>query len=720
MARPLRSTASLLAATLALATFGMGGAQAAEGDQVTVFGINDFHGRITSSGNDLACTLERQRAGADTSFFLSAGDNIGATEFASFVAQDNPTIDYLNAIELDASAVGNHEFDAGFADLEDRVVPRADFTYLGANVYGSDGTRALPAYSIEERDGVRVAVIGVVTEQTSTLVSPGGIRGITFRDPVEEVNKVVAELKAEGVQYDLLVASYHDGSSSSAAAGVNPGGELLNAITGGTDSDVDLILTGHTHRDYSYLAPKPDGSGTRPVLQTGDYGKNLASVTFTEGADGTYAVAAPTDVKLIATAGASDPEKAPAGATACTDFPRYRAASGIVQSAREYAVEAGSKVVGSIAADITTAWAPSKAGYVDGVWTANAPASGTDKGDDRSASSALANAAAEAQVWALKRDTFPGQTPDIGVQVPGSMRAELFYGEDGEVTVKDANDVMPFGNTLYTASLTGEQFTQVLEEQWQPEGVSRPYLQLGLSEGVTYTYDESRPKGDRITGVWLHGEALDPAKSYTVVGPSFVLEGGDNFRTFTTVPTVDTGLMDRDVWMDYLEAHPNLAPNFAQQAVGFERSPVPAAWAARAAEDAPVAGEQWRFTTLHSTSLGAPQIDRAQVTIGDATYEAPYVWDEEFGEYAAVVSVPGLACGSAATGTPARVSGMAGSTAVTNSALLPVVCVTGTPPVQPTPTPTPPPHASRPPPPPPRDRAVNRPVRRLRTGARVR
>ena len=113
-------------------------------------GINDFHGRIDSNTVQFAGTIEQLRAAAapGATAFLSAGDNIGASLFASAVAKDQPTIDVLNALELTASAVGNHEFDGGWADLRDRVIAggtNAKFPYLGANVYAKGTTEPGPA-----------------------------------------------------------------------------------------------------------------------------------------------------------------------------------------------------------------------------------------------------------------------------------------------------------------------------------------------------------------------------------------------------------------------------------------------------------------------------------------------------------------------------------------------------------------------------------------------
>ena len=129
-----------------------------------------------------AGTIEKLRAAAapGATAFLSAGDNIGASLFASAVAKDQPTIDVLNALELRTSAVGNHEFDGGWADLRDRVIAggsNAKFPYLGANVYRKGTTEpVLPEYTVLDMNGVKVAVIGTVTQEVPSLVTPAGHR----------------------------------------------------------------------------------------------------------------------------------------------------------------------------------------------------------------------------------------------------------------------------------------------------------------------------------------------------------------------------------------------------------------------------------------------------------------------------------------------------------------------------------------------------------------
>ena len=109
------------------------------------------------------------------------------------------------------------------------------------------------------------------------------------------------------------------------------------------------------------------------------------------------------------------------------------------------------------------------------------------------------------------------------------------------MTYQEAAAVQPFANTLVNMRMTGAQIKTVLEQQWQRDGAgkvpSRPFLRLGTSKGFEFTYDPQRPEGDRITGMYLNDQALDPAGSYSVTANSFLASGGDNFRGFAAPPT---------------------------------------------------------------------------------------------------------------------------------------------------------------------------------------
>ncbi len=429
-----------------------------------LLGINDFHGRLDDAVA-LASTIEEQRArdDVDETLLLSAGDNIGASPFVSSSQQDAPTLEVLDEMGLQASAVGNHEFDRGFDDLTGRVDGLADFPYLGANVY-ENGQPALQEYALLDAGGISVGVIGVVTQQTSSLVSPSGIAGLTFGDPVEATNRVVGELTdGAGDEADVIVLLAHEGApegESTSTVDAELAKETAFAdIVENVDPAVDAIFTGHTHQTYAWEAPVT-GGGTRPVIQTGAYAADLGRIVLNyDPVDDVVVDVAVENLALT--------EDVPTG-NATVD-----AVAATVAAAQATADEIGSEVLGSITADITRAF------------------TGTPPVENRGGYSALGGLVADTYVYGSTLSAI--EPADFGLVNPGGLRADLLYGDDGVITLAEANEVTPFANDLVVTTLTGAQVVQVLEQQWQPAGSSRPFLALGTSAELTWSYDPAAP-----------------------------------------------------------------------------------------------------------------------------------------------------------------------------------------------------------------------------------
>ncbi|SDQ08761.1 ExeM/NucH family extracellular endonuclease [Microbacterium sp. cf332] len=593
---------------------------------LTLLGFNDFHGRIAgitpprpATGTTVATpedagtvgfagTIEELRAEAPDAVLLSAGDNIGASLPASSLQQDQPTIDVLNALGLETSAVGNHEFDRGYPDLRDRVIPAADFSYLGANVY-AEGTEepVLDEYQLVESQGLTIGVIGVVTEETASLVSGSGIAGLDFGDPVDAVNRVAADLTdGSGDQADVIVAIYHEGSpdngSDASLDDAIADSPVFERIVNETSPEVAAIYTGHTHKQYAWSAPIPGTDRTRPIVQTGSYGANIGKIVLTVDAE-TGEVLAHTEENV----GRTETSAADLIAT----YPRVAEVDRIVQQALADFAEIGNQEVATITADITTAH--SGGTYVDGVYTGGSR-------DDRASESSLGNLVAESIRSSLANLPNGAQ---IGVTNSGGLRSDLFdtqaeFGQsavpgvpDGTITWGQAYAVLPFNNTMALITLTGADFIDVLEQQWQRAAdgsvPSRPYLQLGLSDNVTYTFDETRPEGDRITSVTVDGQPLDPEAEYRIGTLSFLATGsGDNFRAFASgTDYVDTGFLDHEAWIEYLGAQQPVSPSFDKHAVRVQGVP-----------DSAQPGQELTLTVsnLDMTSLGAPQNSAVDVS----------------------------------------------------------------------------------------------------------
>lgn len=604
MKHPSRSLRLLLAGTvgagLALAPIATLPAQASPGSvTIALLNFNDFHGRIDSNTTKFATTIEQQRVtyGDSNTLLLSAGDNIGASLFASATQADQPTVDVLNALDLKASAVGNHEFDKGWNDLKGRVInggANAKWEYLGANVYKKGTTTpVLPEYSIQTVDGVTVGVIGVVTQETASLVSPAGISDLTFRDEVAAINRVAAQLKdgnpANG-EAQVVVAEVHDGASISDGNVITttpptPPATLNQATAASSDfadqvnntsSKVDVLFNGHTHQAYAWTDPN---HANRPVVQAASYGTNLGKVVLTYDL-GTNAVTS-AQASVLARVASAD-----------LSLPRVAAVNTIATAALAHAATVGNQPIGQLSADITTAF---KGG----------------SRDDRTKPSTMGRLVADALLATLSNPERGGA--EIGVVNPGGLRAELTYKQsgsegDGVVTYAEANAVLPFVNNLWTTTLTGAQLKQVLEEQWQPAGSSREYLALGLSKNVSFTADPSAAKGSHITSVWVNGKQLSATDKVRVGTFSFLTSGGDNFTTMAAGSNAkDSGLVDYEAWIDYLKAHKPVAPDFAKAGVNLS------------APTAAKIGEKYSLSAsdLDLTSLGSPANTSLEVRVGD-------------------------------------------------------------------------------------------------------
>lgn len=533
---PLLAVANEVSGTTTL--FSLSDAAAPATTDIQVLTINDFHGRIEANfGNGeagaavLAGAVDAFEAENPNTLFVSSGDNIGASTFTSFIDQDNPTIDALAAAGLDVSSAGNHEFDQGYADLTDRVLPRfgGEWFGLGANVYlkGTE-TPALDQYRIETVDGVRIAFIGTVTQDTAAMVTPTGIADIEFGDQVEAANRVADELAAQDAA-DVIVLLTHSGSAQSSCDAVAADTSDFGALVSGASAEIDAIVSAHTHQTYSCAVAGPDGT-ERPVIQAHQYGTSLGKLDISVDAATKELVSITSEIVPLVDA-----------ETETALFDADPEVAEIVAAAVAVAEEEGSVEVGAISADILRG--------------------GTPSGSDRGVESTLGNTVADVYLWATSNDDYAGTPAQIGLMNPGGLRTDLLYGTDGTVTYRDVANVQPFANTLVTVTLTGAQLKAVLEEQWQPDGSERPKLHLGVSDGFSYEYDPAAARGERIVSMSFQGEEISPADEFTVVTNSFLAAGGDNFTTFADgTDRTDTGQVDLSATVAYFAAHDVVDP----------------------------------------------------------------------------------------------------------------------------------------------------------------
>lgn len=506
--------------------------------------INDLHGnleppapitvrdaqgasqpRLVAAGGiaRLATAIAAEREGARHSIVVAAGDLVSASPLVSSLFYDEPTIEALNALGLDVTSVGNHEFDRGRTELR-RLIdggcrpggcvgePKyggAHFAYLAANVRDeATGKPFLPAYAIREFEGLPVAFIGLVLTQTPAMVSRSGIAGLRFEDEADAVNALVPELRARGVE--SIVVLIHQGATTSGSYN-DPGcpemaGDIV-AIVKRFDRAVDAVVSAHTHQAYLCHV---DG---RLVTSAGSYGRFLTRIDLTIDRTTRDVTAATADNVLI------DPARY---------APEPKVAALVARYAALAAPRSG-RVVGYVAAPVSQTALPS-------------------------GESALGNLIADAQLEASR-----GAGAQIAFMNPGGVRAPLLSQRaDRGVTFGDIYSIQPFGNNLVTVTLTGAEIRRVLEQQFRKDaaGDQRNRVMF-VSHGFTYQWDAAAPPGRRIVegSVRLDGFPLDAARDYRVAMNGFLADGGDGYSAFRSGRDRQGGMLDIEALEAYLGAH---------------------------------------------------------------------------------------------------------------------------------------------------------------------
>ncbi len=523
--------------------------------------FNDYHGHLEAGtpgsvagapagGSEyLSAKLNELREGNKYSLTVAAGDLIGGSPAFSGLFHDEPSVESLNAMDLDISGVGNHEFDEGVTELlrmqnggchpvdgcyfPDEPYKGAEFQWLSANVVETaTGNTPLPPYEIRKIKNVRVAFIGMTLEATDTLVAAAGIQGYDFLDEAETANALVPILKEKKVE--AIVVLLHEGGSQTPPPGdvdacVGISGPIV-AINDALDPEIDAMITGHTHLPYNCVL---DDSAGNPRIVTSAY--SFGRVV--------------SDINLVLDRKTGDVRRDLSSATnhavVQADLTPDPALTAILDKWQPLVAAAGDTPVGTITADINRG--------------------GTPPGTDRGVESPAGNLVADAQLWS---------TSASGAQVafmnPGGVRSDLTFADsggegDGVVTFGEAFTFQPFGNTLVTYEMTGAQIVSVLEEQCQPPTASRPFLHLGVSNGFTYDLAKTIVAGVctsvTVSNVQLNGVPLDPAATYNVTVNSFLADGGDNFTTLGTIttPRLDGG-NDLNALTNYLGTFSPVAP----------------------------------------------------------------------------------------------------------------------------------------------------------------
>ncbi|MGW1296524.1 bifunctional metallophosphatase/5'-nucleotidase [Streptomyces sp. NPDC002533] len=490
----------------------------------------------------LATSLRKARKGNPYSVTAAGGDMVGASPLLSGLFHDEPTIEALNKLDLDVTAVGNHEFDEGATELarlqnggchpvegcyeKGKKFKGADFPYLAANVTKEKtGKPLLKPYTVWKKNGVKIGFIGVTLEGTPDIVTANGVKGLKFHDEVETINKYAKELDRKGVK--SIVALIHEGGApastsynydcDSPGAGDGISGPIVD-IAKGITPKVDALVTGHTHQAYVCTVPDPSGK-PRMVTSASSFGKLYTDTTLTYDRRTNDIVR--TSVKSANHVVTRDQPKAP-------DMTR------LIDRWNKLAAPIANKPQGWISADIN----------------------GRGSTDPEKP---LGNVIADAQLEGLAPADKGGA--EVAFMNPGGIRADLVYAAsgdegDGVVTYGEAFTVQPFTNMMNVVDLTGAQLVAALQQQVSGPNEAAPKI-LQVSKGLTYTLDLTKTGADRVVAdtIELNGEAIDPARTYRVAMNEFLAGGGDGFPALGEGTNKLVGASDLDLFNAYLAAH---------------------------------------------------------------------------------------------------------------------------------------------------------------------
>jgi len=584
-AAPMRSL-RVLFAVLVLAA--VGAAPGAQQVTVKLIAINDFHGyteptetfgvpdpanpgktlRVPVGGAAyLASEIARLRAKNPLNAVVGAGDMVGASPLTSALFHDEPTIQALNMMGLEYTSVGNHEFDEGRAELLrkqhggcrpggkvgvdtcliDGKFAGAKYEYLAANVIDeTTGKTLFPAYAIKTFDAgagkrISIAFVGVVLKETPSIVTASGVAGLKFTDEAAAVNALLPELNKLGVHAVVVLihqgiftkVGYNDPSCGGAGGDLIP---ILNKL----DPSVRLVISGHTH--WPYICPNGQGTTNPHVFYSsaGRYGQIVSDVDVTlDVAHDTIAnVTAQNDLVI------NDKAPNPLASTLPAITPVLAIADLVARYHAATAPLVG-RVIGHITADI------------DG--------DGADVRHNGTGESAIGDLVADSRLAATQAAPTSAQLAvinGVGAGIRNVLHYSALSGEKapGDVTFGEAYNVLPFGDELFTETLTGAQLIALFDEQW----VGKTEIDLlAISHNVHFTWDAALPDGTSklVPGsLTIDGVPVNPTAAYRVTIDAFLGGGGDKYLILQNGTSRIPGPVDLQALDAYITAHTPLTP----------------------------------------------------------------------------------------------------------------------------------------------------------------
>jgi 2',3'-cyclic-nucleotide 2'-phosphodiesterase/3'-nucleotidase len=466
--------------------------------------ITDFHGALEDTkGNPVAAVMAKNikdivNGNPDRTLIVSCGDNYQGSA-ASNLLRGVPVMNVFNSIGVAVSGLGNHEFDWGLDTLTKSDI--TNYPIICSNLFYKDTyRRVFDPYEIFVKDGVKIAVVGAITEDLPTLVLEDYVKDYDVGSIVDNVKQAAQDARANGAQ--IVVALLHAGDNYDNQTG--PVFDVCNQL-GGAEGVIDAVLGGHTHNLVNTTA----ANGT-PVAIANCSGKGFIDLKITRQTDGT--------LTFNSSYLADD--------TTSTVFPYgYKASAPVVEQAVADIVNAAEIQVSPIASQkLGTADTSLTITQVDSPW-------GESLAGNWSCDVMKAKANA-----------------DFAFINNGALRIDI---PQGDISMGTLYVFLPFDNTIMTTDMTGAQIKTLLEQAVGDGG-------LGIqTAGLRFAYNPGMPSGSRVLSICkIDGTPVnmkDTSKTYRVATNDFLAGGGDGFTVFKTVTSFDTHIPFRDALVENIQ-----------------------------------------------------------------------------------------------------------------------------------------------------------------------
>ncbi|ABX68435.1 bifunctional UDP-sugar hydrolase/5'-nucleotidase [Salmonella enterica subsp. enterica serovar Kentucky] len=526
-----RGVALALLAAFALTTQP---AQAYEKDKtykITILHTNDHHGHFWRSEygeyglaaqKTLVDSIRKEVAQEGGSVLLLSGGDINTGVPESDLQDAEPDFRGMNLIGYDAMAVGNHEFDNPLTVLRQQE-KWAKFPFLSANIYQkSTGERLFKPWAIFTRQDIKIAVIGLTTDDTAKIGNPEYFTDIEFRKPAEEAKVVIQELNMNE-KPDVIIATTHMGHYDNGDHGSNAPGDVemarslpagsLAMIVGGHSQD-PVCMASENKKQVNYVPGTPcapDKQNGIWIVQAHEWGKYVGRADF-EFRNGEMKMVnyqlIPVNLKKKVTWDNGKSE-------------RVLYTPEIAENPQMLSLLTPFQNKGKAQLEV-------KIGSVNGLLEG-------DRSKVRFVQTNMGRVILAAQIARTGAD--------FGVMSGGGIRDSI---EAGDITYKSVLKVQPFGNIVVYADMSGKEVVDYLTAVAQMKPDSGAYPQFA---NVSFVAKEGK-----LTDLKIKGEPVDPAKTYRMATLSFNATGGDGYPRIDNKPGyVNTGFIDAEVLKEFIQ-----------------------------------------------------------------------------------------------------------------------------------------------------------------------